>query len=72
MLVTGYGTNARGEEYWKVKNSWGSAWGDGGYAYIPRTTNYGRGFCEMLTVAPLFPVIDPTYICCKGGTLKEG
>lgn len=69
LLVTGFGTNAAGYKYWKAKNSWGSQWGDNGYAYIPRTLNYGRGFCEMLSVPPLYPVVDPTYICGEeGGT----
>jgi hypothetical protein len=31
MLVVGYSGN-----YYVVKNSWGSDWGDGGYCYIPK------------------------------------
>jgi C1A family cysteine protease len=31
MLITGYTGN-----YFIVKNSWGTNWGDNGYCYIPR------------------------------------
>jgi len=36
MLVVGYGTDASGGAYWKVKNSWGSGWGENGYIRLCR------------------------------------
>ena len=40
VVVTGYGTdNSSGVDYWIVANSWGTGWGDSGYAKIKRGDN---------------------------------
>ena len=43
MLCVGYSDT---EEYFIVRNSWGQAWGDGGYCYIPYQYLANPEFCH--------------------------
>lgn len=36
VIVSGYGTTKEGKDYWLVKNTWSSMWGDEGYLKISR------------------------------------
>lgn len=49
VLVVGYGT-MDGLDYYRVKNSWSTTWGDNGYIYLGRGAQYnqGSGQCGIL------------------------
>lgn len=57
VLVVGYGTDA-GQDYYKVKNSWGETWGEAGYIRLGRGASYngGAGQCGIL-MDPSYPVV---------------
>ncbi|XP_073701050.1 cathepsin K [Garra rufa] len=52
VLVVGYGSEG-GKDYWIIKNSWGTGWGEGGYMRMLRN---GRNTCGIASYA-LYPIV---------------
>ena len=52
VLLVGYGS-ASGEDYYIMKNSWGTSWGESGYMRMGRGPQYnnGKGQCGLLMEA---------------------
>jgi cathepsin L len=59
VLAVGYGTDSSsGQPFYKVKNSWGTSWGEGGYIRLVDnpSLNAGAGQCGILA-APSYPLL---------------
>ena len=57
VVVVGYGTE-NGKDYWIVRNSWSSDWGEAGYIRMERNLNTSTGKCGI--------AIEPSYPTKKG------
>ncbi len=54
VLAVGYGTED-GQDYWLVKNSWGTSWGEDGYIKLAIVD--GDGICGV-QMGPLYPTAN--------------
>jgi len=57
ILAVGYGVDKEtGKSFYKIKNSWGEKWGEGGFIRLERTEEDGEGKCGVL-IQPVYPTI---------------
>ena len=57
VLLVGYGSDSdTGLDYWKIKNSWSSEWGENGYMRLLKGSDSNEGQCGI-AMDPSYPVI---------------
>uniref|UniRef100_A0A4W5LG75 Peptidase C1A papain C-terminal domain-containing protein n=1 Tax=Hucho hucho TaxID=62062 RepID=A0A4W5LG75_9TELE len=54
VIAVGYGTKD-GQQHFKIKNSWGTGWGEQGYMYLKRGVG-GKGMCNMAEMPAYSPM----------------
>ncbi|KAI3699778.1 hypothetical protein L2E82_44305 [Cichorium intybus] len=57
VIAVGYDTAPDGTQYWILKNSWGTRWGESGYIKMPRGRPEKEGYCGMYQ-SSFFPLTE--------------
>merc|ERR1719229_423228 len=56
VLLVGYGEE-RGQQYWLIKNSWGTSWGEEGFGKLLRGGKSGAAGECGIQMNPSFPIV---------------
>lgn len=57
VVLVGWGTDSVGGDYYILRNSWGTTWGESGYMKLGRGSAYGKaGECGVLS-KPYYPLV---------------
>jgi hypothetical protein len=50
VVAVGFGKDEQGREYWKIRNSWGADWGEGGYVRVEIVDDQAGSLCMNTNV----------------------
>ena len=50
VQLVGYGTDSKDGDYWIVRNSWGTEWGEDGYIRLKRESETQCGKFKLYTI----------------------
>ncbi len=53
--LIGYGSE-NGQDFWIIRNSWGTSWGERGYFRVARSSRDGPGVCGILKMSS-YPIL---------------
>jgi len=57
MLAVGFGNDTKGQEFWIVKNSWDTDWGEDGYVRMARNWDNNCG----IATEPMYPKLKNVW-----------
>merc|ERR1712048_676271 len=56
VIAVGYGTD--GQDYFKIRNSFGSSWGESGYIRLAQNSSSPEGTACLLQAYPVVPILS--------------
>merc|ERR1739841_263005 len=56
VIAVGYGSD--GQDYFKIRNSWGENWGEAGYIRLAQRSSSSQGTACLLQDSPVVPTLS--------------